>query len=302
MSTKAPVVTNVEKVEVDLTEKGLTELAKMLVQSGRMSAPSFTNWCSRVSSQGSRWARIAQGDSSMTGKPGKRPEKKKVRSIATAAKDGDTSEGSKSKKSIKDGFKLSGLKKANPPFDTTSWESVLASSDEVKTQWYQWTKTFLSMAENKALATRELFNSLNLSEEEMKGSRAWFPILPGKAEKELYDGITPDPALQVSGGDVEITDTSPKVECPPKDSIDLSMTKEAPTSSAAAVRPIVSNVWDGNSSAAVMNSNAGRTGTLLPQELAKKPSPKKGYGGGGKTAYTNVPSKRKANKSGRGYY
>jgi hypothetical protein len=173
----------VEKVEIDLSEKGLTDLARMLVQSGRMSAPSFSNWSSRVSSQASRWAR-ANRESSKAGK-GSKPNKEG--GSKTAPKD-ESKPGKPV--SVKDANKLSGFKKAWPGVNINTWKGVLSASEALRRSWMVRHKEALGNSQNRREAAQAFLAQFGLNEAEMKQSRAWFPLLPGDDNKELYKSIS----------------------------------------------------------------------------------------------------------------
>jgi hypothetical protein len=185
----------IEKVEIDLTEKGLTELAKMLVQSGRMSAPSFTNWCSRVSPQASRWARPKR-ESSKAGKAKSGPNNTERGSLPKATPKGGSNSGKPV--SVKDAYKLSGFKKAWPDVRIDTWKEVLSAPVALKRTWFNCHKTILDNVQDRKAAAQAHLAKFNLNEDEFKHSRAWFPLLPGKDDKELYDSITVGAALPPS--------------------------------------------------------------------------------------------------------
>jgi len=179
--TEASAAKTVEKVEIDLSEKGLTELARMLVQSGRMSAPSFTNWCSRVAPSASRWAR-SQSDAKeaaagTSGKAGNRKGSKTTNTAAPVAVQPGNTSVKVNKKTVNDGLKFSGFIKAHPYESVGSWAEVLSASSEDKERWMM----DHLMVRGKAPSKETVLNILGgfgLNEAEIKQSRAWFPFLP----------------------------------------------------------------------------------------------------------------------------
>jgi hypothetical protein len=247
MSSKASDFANkVETVEIDLSEKGLTDLAKMLVQSGRMSAPSFTNWCSRVSPQASRWARAQKEDASKAG-----PEKKAKEGGSKATLKGEQKAGKA--KDVKNVPKLSGFKKAWPAISLTTWEGVLDASEALKRTWYVHNKAKLNMDSDRKVAAQTYLQSLGLTEDEMKASRAWFPILPGLKEKELYDSI-PDE----------------EVECPPPDPGPVDSMTVSPSADGKVAAPAVVSYASVVGVPTLVTDQAGRTGTSLQVAALKR--------------------------------
>jgi hypothetical protein len=253
----------IETVEIDLSERGLTELAKMLVQSGRMSAPSFTNWCSRVSPQASRWARADQVPSRAGKAKGKKPNNDG--SSRTTPK--DESRAGKPV-GVKDAHKLSGFKKAWPDVNVKTWKEVLGASEALKRTWMTRHKMIMDVQDRKTAAQTHLAG-LNLSEEELRHSRAWFPLFPGDDNKELYDSITTSAETPQQSEDTVPSNTGPALKTGDKETTEPS------------------NAWEGGSPKLVIDQT-GSTGTSqqfsyadikLPQSGSKnkqKGGPKKG--------------------------
>jgi hypothetical protein len=96
------------------------------------------------------------------------------------------------KKTINDGLKFSGFKKAHPNASAGSWAEVLSASSEDKESWMREHIVLRGNAPSKETVLR-ILGDFNLNEEEIKQSRAWFPFLPDSsaqyhALESSYDG------------------------------------------------------------------------------------------------------------------
>jgi hypothetical protein len=167
MSSEAHVP-EVEMVTVPLSEKGLTDLAAMLVKSGRLSAASFREWSNRTQQIAGRWV--------TKGKTGKEP--KKPKGSGNSTNPGKTTDPKrKGKDQVKDTERFRILKKIYPECKLGNWGEVMnltsAKAMELQIKLLEKRQEFLD-----AGGIRFGLESLGLNEEEIKLSRSVFPYLP----------------------------------------------------------------------------------------------------------------------------
>jgi hypothetical protein len=184
MDSKAQAVPAVEHVQVDLSEKGLTDLAAMLVKSGRMSSASFQEWAHRTSKVTGRWTRENKASK------GAKSNKKSM----TSKSGSGTKIGSEPSK--KDKTKLAVLLKVVPACRLGQWAEVKDLRPKKAMELQNSISEVYETFTKAGMTAKEGLINLGLTEEEIKTSRSFFPYLPrfqNPANRRVLEsaGVTP---------------------------------------------------------------------------------------------------------------
>jgi hypothetical protein len=199
MSHDARAVPRVETVQVDLSEKGLTDLSAMLIKSGLFSAASFREWSHRTQQLARRWVHKT--------KPlgGEKKANKRGSNTALSGQK-PPSKGGKSNKKSKEKFLV--LKKLIPSCTLGNWDEVNNQSHAKMVAL----QTKITKKRQEILAVSSDIKSgladLGLTEEEIKLSRAFFPYLPKFQDlsnrKSLGECVVSSPPVSNPDGSDEI--------------------------------------------------------------------------------------------------
>jgi hypothetical protein len=164
MSNEARAIPQVETVNVPLSERGLTDLAAMLVKSGRLSAASFREWAHRTQQIAGRWATETSKTSAAKG------------SVTTKASSTTASRSQgKAKKVSKDAEKFRVLKLLLPKCKLGNWDEVINLKPDkaiaLQKELLELRGKFLAAEGGQGI--REVLN-----EDDYKISKSVFPYLP----------------------------------------------------------------------------------------------------------------------------
>jgi len=188
MSAKALDSVEVELAAVPFSEKGLSDLAKALVESGSMSAHAFNSWCSRMAPLAVRWERSQQQKEKPALPKVVKPSHARKPAKERVGEPSENDQPQQDKKPSKNDLKLAGFIKVHPDCAAMSWKDIRDASKEKVTEWYHSHHSTMELVHGKS-DVHAFLSSRGLVDSEINMSKAWFPYF--QERRELYVELFP---------------------------------------------------------------------------------------------------------------